>query len=93
MKNVNVGQKLVDQNGRVGIVTEVRDHAFGDSGLFARPESDPYKVQDEAGEKTGVRNSQIISATWWTIQEDGAYRGKWWDDEFGMHNLKTARVQ
>jgi len=92
-QNVQVGQKLVDANGRVGIITEVRNYEYGGSGVFARPEEHEYKVQDPAGAKTGVKNSQIITATWWSLESDGSYNGKWWDDEVGMHNLKKASAQ
>jgi uncharacterized protein YodC (DUF2158 family) len=91
-QNAVAGQKLVDTAGRIGIVTEVRDHQYGGSGVFARPEDHEYKVQDKSGEKTGVKNSEIITATWWEVQADGSYEGKWWDDAVGSSN-KHAHIQ
>jgi hypothetical protein len=90
-QNAVVRQKLVDANGRVGVVTEVRDHEYGGSGVFARPEAHPYKVEDKAGDKTGVKNSEIITATWWVLESDGGYEGKWWDDAPGTS--KHAKLQ
>ena len=79
-----MGPKIIDSNGRIGIVTEDR----GD-GVFARPETVPYTVES-AGLVAGVSQGTAITATWWAKQEDGTYSGLWYDDP--MHTERTASL-
>lgn len=66
---------IVDQHGRRGIVSEIRDYSRG-PGLFARPEGVDYLVH---GIMPGIGPATFISATWWSKQIDGSYRGCWAD--------------
>lgn len=75
--------KLIDENGRVGRVTE--DHG---SYLFAAPADQPYTID---AIHPGVGRAQYITATSWHKQSDGSYRGIWFDAPVGADSL-TARI-
>ncbi len=83
--------KLIDCNGRVGVITE--DRKGNSQGLaaclFARPENVPYIIDDIEG-ITGVANARIITATAWTLQPDGSYRGEWYDEMDNFHSAKVV---
>ena len=83
MAIIEDGTKIIDENGRKGIITERRENGF-----FARPADTPYVIDDTKG-VTGVAGAQLISATWWQQREDGAATGKWYDSP--LHSQVTVR--
>ena len=68
---------LIDQNGRLGLITETRTHD-GRPMYFARPVNVPYVVKDTDG-RTCVAHAEIITVTAWYTQPDGSLHGLWWD--------------
>lgn len=76
--------RIIDETGRVGDVTEVRER-----GVFAKPVGAPYIAYDHDGSVTGVQGAQLITATFWFLEADGSYRGIWADSRLG--DFKTAR--
>jgi hypothetical protein len=75
--------KIIDSNGRTGIVTSETD-----GGYFVRPEGVPYTIGDRDG-VTGVKNASLITATHWSLQPDGSLHGMWFDSRLG--DFRTAR--
>lgn len=62
--------RLIDSNGRVGIVDQVRD-----TGVFAHPAGVDYVIRRDG--------SDCMTATFWSRQEDGSLRGLWYDSPAG----------
>lgn len=73
IEEIKPGDWIMDDRGRQGIVTQVRA-----DGFFARPDDRQYIVDDTAG-LTGVAGAKIITATFWARQDNGSYRGVWFD--------------
>jgi hypothetical protein len=76
--------RIKDENGRIGIVTSETA-----TGVFAKPENVPYKIDDKDG-ITGVANAILITATHWSRQPDGTLHGLWFDSP--LHTFLTATV-
>lgn len=74
---------IVDNDGRVGVITEVRE-----DGVFARPANMHYR-EDAAGLVPGISGGTAITATWWQLEEDGTCTGYWCNDSLGT--MRTAR--
>ena len=66
-----VGMKVRDANGRVGVITEVRD-----DGFFARPADTPYVAEHDI---PGMGKQKLIMATYWNDKGNGVYHGLWAD--------------
>ena len=69
--------QIMDQNGRVGEVTEYREEG---AVIFARPASDQYIMQHTI---PGIGRCQVITATAWHRESDGSYTGLWHDSPHG----------
>lgn len=88
MNEIKKGMQFIDERGRKGIVTEVRDEG---EDIFVRPQEHQTKIDDTEG-ITGVDNAIILTPTCWTRQQDGSYRGMWWDskpNDFCNGNLEV----
>lgn len=81
---MNVRDRMIDDNNRVGVITEIRE-----GGVFARPENMAYRV-DAAGLVPGVNAGTAITATWWRLEADGSFVGIWCDDT--LSTTRTARL-
>ena len=76
-------RQIIDENGRIGIVTlEVED------GVFAKPEGAPDQV--DSGPIVGV-TGRAITSTKWHAKPDGSLRGLWYDSP--PNKLVTAHLQ
>ena len=76
--------KIIDQNGRIGDVTQEREN-----GVFAKPEGIPYEIKGD--NLTGIDNSSLITATWWERLPDGSLSGLWFDSPVnGFLNAKEV---
>jgi len=64
-------KKIIDENGRVGVVTLERE-----DGVFAKPEGTPDHV--DSGPIVGV-TGKAITSTKWHAKPDGSLRGLWYD--------------
>lgn len=71
MKSVKVGDVIVGDDGRFGVVTEVREDCF-----FARPASSKYR---ERVSVPGVGDVVTIMATPFFPRPGGRYEGYWAD--------------
>lgn len=58
--------KIIDQNGRIGTVTERRE-----GGCFAKPEGTKHTI--------GGNGARFITATHWSERPDGSLHGLWYD--------------
>ena len=83
--------RIKDENGRIGEITEQRD-----TGVFARPDNVLNIIPDTKG-ITGITEAKLITSTFWHLQQDGSYRGLWFDspdDKFitaqKINNLLTT---
>lgn len=74
-----------DDRGRYGIAHTAHTDD-GNPTLWVRPIGTPAKI--DAPAKMGLpSNAVLMTSTSWHLQEDGAYRG-WWHDD----NVPTGRV-
>jgi len=71
---------FIDAKGRLGVVTETRE-----DGIFVRPWDQPYVIDDTQG-VTGVATAQLITATWWSLEPDGSFRGAWFDSPLNAYS-------
>jgi len=76
--------QIIDENGRIGDVTETRDKV-----IFAKPAGIDYLLRDIAM-ATGVPGATLITATSWSKEADGSYRGIWFDSPIGAKFLTAT---
>lgn len=72
---IKVGDRIVDNNGRIGVITEVRETC-----VFARPM--PHNNR-EISDLPGVGRAVVITPTAWVVRQDGSLEGLWWDSPLG----------
>ena len=78
--------KIIDDQGRVGQVTEVRSN-----GVFARPVNTPLTI-DNTGEHIGFSGGKLITSTFWHRTDAGNHytlRGLWFDSP--LHAFRPAK--
>lgn len=76
--------QIIDENGRIGDVTETREKV-----IFAKPAGIDYLLRDIAM-VTGMPGATLITATSWSIEADGSYRGIWFDSPVGSKFLTAT---
>lgn len=76
---IKVGDRIVDNNGRIGVVTDVRETC-----IFARPIHHKHR---EISDLPGVGRAIVITPTAWVVRQDGSLEGLWWDSPLGERLL------